>query len=95
MVKYKKYFNFEEVSEYIISQYKLLCSGTISAETSKFIRGYVTGYGKALKSESKLTKNTDTGHFQMSYEQVLKLSNDFFTSIKNNAEKHDEKNLEK
>ena len=95
MPTYKKYFYIEEVMEYVISQYKLLCNDSMSTETQRFIRGYVTGYGRALNSEGKLNLDSDTGKGQMSYDQVLKLSNEFFTSIQKSIDNYEKNNFNK
>lgn len=50
----------EEVTEYIILQYKLLCNSVISIETSKFIKEYFLGYGRTLRLENKLVLNSTT-----------------------------------
>ena len=86
MVTNKKSFTLGEACEYIESQISLLFNITVSKKIKLVIRSFALGYGKSLKVENKLRKNTETDCYEIPLNYLLDMTKEFLTHYDNNID---------
>ena len=81
MASTKETFNLSEAREYIEAQIPLIFDINVSKKIKLIVASFALGYGKALKLEGKLSKNSETEHYEIPLNYMLDMSKDFLTQF--------------